>query len=204
MAQYNRGLTPNPDILCNMKIKFDAFLKHAIKQNNSHFLATGHYAQTLVNPMTGLQLGTAHDPTKDQTYFLAGLGQDVLSRVCFPVGNLSKRQVKDIAVHAGFTNTAERKESMGICFIGKRNFPSFISEYIDQQPGLFVGLDGATLGQHNGSFLYTIGQRSRVKSLNERHFVIGKDLERRAVVLARVCFANRFVFVPMKDNALCV
>jgi hypothetical protein len=91
-----------------MKIKFDAFLKHAIKQNSSHFLATGHYAQTLVNPMTGLQLGTAHDPTKDQTYFLAGLGQDVLSRVCFPVGNLSKRQVKDIAVHAGFTQSARR------------------------------------------------------------------------------------------------
>ncbi len=91
---------------------------------------------------------------------------------------------------------------MGICFIGKLNFPSFISEYIDQQPELFVGLDGATLGQHNGSFLYTIGQRSRVKSLNERHFVVGKDLERRAVVLARVCLANRFVFASMKDHAL--
>ncbi len=180
LSDYSQGYTPNPDILCNREIKFKIFLNKAIELG-ADFLATGHYCRTL--PYHGQAcLAKGLDSTKDQSYFLYTLQSEQLQKVLFPLGGLEKALVKKIAEEQGFI-TAAKKESMGICFIGKRDFKSFLSQYLKSDPGTFETLDGKVIGKNDGAIYYTIGQRKGlgIGGPGEAWFVVAKDMKRNVV-----------------------
>ncbi|MDN3508107.1 MAG: tRNA 2-thiouridine(34) synthase MnmA [Simkaniaceae bacterium] len=176
-----KGVTPNPDILCNQKIKFDHFYKKA-RDLGADFLATGHYARTNEEG----ELLRAADENKDQTYFLYTVKKEVLKHVLFPLGDLQKSEVREIARKANLP-VAEKKDSTGICFIGKRDFRTFMKEYLPMKPGKIVDLDGKTLGNHEGAFFYTIGQRKGlgIGGPGDPWFVIGKNIDKNHVIVAQ-------------------
>lgn len=155
IAEYRAGRTPSPDVICNREIKFSAFLDFAL-DIGADFIATGHYAR--LRPDPDLQLLKGVDSAKDQTYFLHTLERGQLEKCLFPLGELQKSEVRDIARKAGFS-VYNKKDSTGICFIGERRFDEFLSRYIDRQPGDIVSLDGQAIGRHRGLSFYTIGQR---------------------------------------------
>jgi len=158
LREYQAGRTPNPDILCNAEIKFKAFLDHAMRLG-AEKIATGHYARVRQNPANGLyELLKGLDPSKDQSYFLHRLNQAQLSKTLFPVGELHKTQVRQIALDMGLPN-AKKKDSTGICFIGERPFREFLNRYIAKEPGPIRDAKGRKLGEHQGLSFYTLGQR---------------------------------------------
>ncbi|XP_046548592.1 mitochondrial tRNA-specific 2-thiouridylase 1-like isoform X1 [Haliotis rubra] len=176
---YENGTTPNPDIMCNKVIKFDAFFKHAFERLGADAIATGHYARTscgydleTVDPAKGVKLLTAADNTKDQTFFLSQISQSALQRSLFPIGDLTKDFVKKIACNAGLEKIAKKKESMGICFIGTRNFQNFIEEYIEPKKGRFLHVEtGKVMGYHKGTHYWTVGQRAQIAGQDLPYFV---------------------------------
>ena len=186
LAEYSAGRTPNPDILCNTEIKFKAFLDFAMK-SGADFLATGHYAR-LSRDETGVHLLKGLDGGKDQTYFLAGLRNEQLSRAVFPIGGMQKKEVRNLARKQGLP-VAEKKDSTGICFIGERNFKKFLSSYLPATPGDMVDEHGRQIGRHDGLMYYTLGQRrglgigGRSDGSGESWFVIGKDLKRNLLIV---------------------
>jgi tRNA-specific 2-thiouridylase len=188
LEEYQAGRTPNPDILCNREIKFKAFLDHAMELGG-YLIATGHYAR--VRKHDGkFQLLKGLDNTKDQSYFLYTLGQAQLSRTLFPLGELPKTEVREIAEKAGFINH-DKKDSTGICFIGERRFREFLGRYIPAQPGEMRTPEGEKIGEHAGLMYYTLGQRQglgiggRKDSTGEPWFVAGKDMENRILYVVQ-------------------
>ena len=185
LTEYKNGRTPNPDVLCNCEIKFRAFLDFALASGADH-IATGHYAK--VDRSEGVRLLRAADQGKDQTYFLAGLTEEQLSRAEFPIGDLQKAEVREIARKLNLAN-AEKKDSTGICFIGERNFKQFLEQFLPAMPGEMVDERGNVVGKHDGLMYYTIGQRKglgiggRNTGTGESWFVIGKDLERNLLIV---------------------
>ncbi|MBX5437530.1 MAG: tRNA 2-thiouridine(34) synthase MnmA [Alicyclobacillaceae bacterium] len=177
LDEYRKGRTPNPDVLCNREIKFKELLACALDLG-ADFLATGHYAR-LDWRNGAVRLLRAADANKDQTYFLYMVGQEALRRAMFPVGELTKPQVRAIAREAGLV-TAGKKDSTGICFIGERNFREFLSRYLPAQPGEIRSFDGKLLGRHDGVMYYTIGQRHGLgiggTGSGEPWFVAAKDV----------------------------
>lgn len=177
VEEYKHGRTPNPDVLCNREIKFDAFAGFA-RSFGADYIATGHYAR--LETKNGLNyLMQAIDKNKDQTYFLNQLKNEQLNNVLFPLGNIVKKEVRAIAKSRGL-KTADKKDSTGICFIGERRFREFLSEYIPMQKGDIVTLDGKKVGEHRGVFYYTIGQRKGLGvgggGNGEPYFVVKKDI----------------------------
>lgn len=204
-AEYERGRTPNPDVLCNREIKFDAFLKAALALG-ADYVATGHYCKTdsVVSPVDGRtyhRLVAGDDQNKDQSYFLCQLSQEQLEKALFPIGDLEKPEVRRIAAEQELA-TAERKDSQGICFVGKVDLPVFLQQKLAARPGgeiveipsdwggygdpghdpyspyIYSPADGVKVGEHTGAHFYTIGQR---KGLNvggkpEPLFVIATDV----------------------------
>lgn len=187
LHEYRAGRTPNPDVLCNREIKFRAFLDHAL-QLGAERIATGHYARTAGDAPVQLLKGL--DPDKDQSYFLYLLDQHQLRHALFPLGELEKRKVRELAREAGFGNHA-KKDSTGICFIGERRFRDFLARYLPAQPGAIESTDGAYLGQHQGLMYYTLGQRQGlgiggVPGADEQPwYVAQKDLERNVLVVVQ-------------------
>lgn len=186
--EIKNGRTPNPDILCNSEIKFNAFLNHAISMGADK-IATGHYAQIKEND--GLfSLLKADDSTKDQSYFLYRLNQHQLSKSIFPLGNLLKKDVREIAKKEGLHNS-EKKDSTGICFIGERPFTEFLNKYIENSPGPIKDEHGKTLGEHIGLMFYTLGQRQGLgiggsKTNNgEPWFVAEKNIQENTLIVAQ-------------------
>lgn len=178
LDEYKKGRTPNPDIMCNKEIKFKAFLEYAIKIG-ADYLATGHYAQiSYKEGQYHLIRGTDHN--KDQTYFLCTLGQEQLAKTLFPIGHLTKAEVRDIAEKAGLA-TAKKKDSTGICFIGERDFKEFLSNYLPAQTGEIRTFSGEFKGKHDGLMYYTLGQRKGLgiggAGTGEPWFVAKKDLK---------------------------
>lgn len=166
VQDYEGGLTPNPDVLCNRHIKFKAFYEYARQRAGADAVATGHYARLsnaefpTVAPSESVRLLRGVDRVKDQTLFLSQVSQRALRRTIFPLGEYTKDVVRKIACSAGMERIAASKESMGICFIGKRQFRDFMAQYVDPRPGKFIDLDsGQVVGSHNGLHLYTVGQR---------------------------------------------
>lgn len=156
LTEHQKGRTPNPDVLCNQKIKFKAFLDHALRLGADK-IATGHYARIVKN--NGIyQLKTGLDNNKDQSYFLYLLNQAQLGKSLFPLGEISKTKVREIANKRGFV-TADKKDSTGICFIGERNFSEFLQTYLPKQQGDMVDEHGQFIKHHQGLAFYTIGQR---------------------------------------------
>jgi len=179
LREYSAGRTPNPDVLCNAEIKFKAFLDHALSLG-AQCIATGHYAR-IRSGQDGHQLLRALDGTKDQSYFLHRLTQDQLARTLFPLGELRKTQVRELAQRIGLSNAAKR-DSTGICFIGERPFRAFLARYLPTRPGPIRAPDGRVLGKHVGLSFYTLGQRKGVGvggiqgGSGEPWFVARKDL----------------------------
>ncbi len=157
LDEYRNGLTPNPDIVCNQEVKFKAFRDHVMELGAAH-LATGHYARC-TNSESGRVLGRGRDPGKDQSYFLCMLTQQQLQGTLFPVGNMLKREVRELAAKAGLITHA-KKDSTGICFVGERPFREFLSQFLPVTPGEIRDADGTLIGEHEGMHFYTIGQRS--------------------------------------------
>lgn len=184
LDEYKAGRTPNPDVMCNKEIKFKAFLEHAMALG-ADYLATGHYARVAYRDGE-YQLLRGLDANKDQTYFLNQLGQAQLSKVLFPIGELQKAQVREIAKEAGLA-TAGKKDSTGICFIGERNFKQFLSNYLPAQPGQMQTLDGEVKGTHDGLMYYTIGQRHGlgIGGSGEPWFVVGKNVKENILYVAQ-------------------
>ncbi len=180
LSEYRAGRTPNPDILCNREIKFKTFLEHA-EDLGAGKIATGHYVRNrIVDGQWQLLRGL--DNNKDQSYFLYTLGQEQLSATLFPVGELDKSAVRDLAREHKLDNHA-KKDSTGICFIGERDFKAFLNRYIPAQPGQIHSDEGKHIGQHDGLMYYTLGQRQGLgigglsDSDNAPWYVIHKDLE---------------------------
>lgn len=180
LEELKLGRTPNPDIMCNKYIKFDMFVKEAEKLG-ADYIATGHYAQIVDG-----KLLKAIDQNKDQTYFLSQLSKEQISNVLFPIGNLEKYEVRQIAKKYGLI-TAAKKDSTGICFIGERNFTKFLKNYLPSIPGKIKNIEtGEILGDHIGLMYYTIGQRKGLNlgGHNDRMFVVGKDLKENILYVA--------------------
>ncbi|MBQ9989304.1 MAG: tRNA 2-thiouridine(34) synthase MnmA [Clostridia bacterium] len=160
IREYKAGRTPNPDVLCNTEIKFNAFLDFVLK-TEADAMATGHYARTR-RTADGVQLLRSADENKDQTFFLCMLTKQQLDKAIFPIGGMTKPEVRQIAQSLSLPN-AMRKDSTGICFIGERDFVRFISQYVPSPPGEMVDIDsGKVMGQHTGLCHYTIGQRKGI------------------------------------------
>lgn len=181
LDEYKRGRTPNPDVMCNREIKFGEFLAKA-RELGADYLATGHYARVVRDEAGVATLLRGVDAGKDQTYFLNQLRQEQLAQAMFPIGHLPKREVRRIAEEAGLA-TAKKKDSTGICFIGERDFKSFLSGYLPAQPGPMIDVEsGALKGQHDGLMYYTLGQRQGLGiggtagGNGEPWFVVSKDL----------------------------
>jgi tRNA-specific 2-thiouridylase len=180
LDEYQAGRTPNPDILCNQEIKFRAFLDYALA-HGADVIATGHYAR--IERDTTTRLLRAADGNKDQTYFLHTLNQSQLEHSLFPIGDLEKTVVRELAAQAGFRNH-DKKDSTGICFIGERKFRDFLERYLPRQPGEIRSLDDEVIGHHRGLMFYTIGQREglgiggRKGSDGNPWYVAGKDTGR--------------------------
>lgn len=188
LSEYAAGRTPNPDILCNREIKFKAFLDYATELG-ADYIATGHYTQ-IAQQHNQFQLLRGLDNNKDQSYFLYTLGQTQLSRSLFPIGNMEKPAVRELAQKAGFTNS-RKKDSTGICFIGERKFKDFLQRYLPAQPGLMNTPEGETIGEHQGLMYYTLGQRQGLgiggikSAAEEPWYVVEKDLKNNILVVAQ-------------------
>ncbi|MFW5972332.1 MAG: tRNA 2-thiouridine(34) synthase MnmA [Bacillota bacterium] len=189
LEEYKKGRTPNPDVICNKEIKFKSFLNYAMKMD-ADYLATGHYAQ--VDYQDGYyRMLKGNDDNKDQTYFLCTLGQEQLEKTLFPIGNLSKDEVREIAIKNNL-KTAEKKDSTGICFIGERNFKEFLSNYLPAQPGEIRTMDNEVVGSHDGLMYYTIGQRKGLglgggigDGTGKPWYVAGKDLKNNVLYVVQ-------------------
>lgn len=184
LEEYKAGRTPNPDVMCNKEIKFKAFLEHALSLG-ADYLATGHYARVEVREDEYKMLRGV-DSNKDQTYFLNTLGQEQLSRTMFPIGDIPKKEVREIALNAGLA-TASKKDSTGICFIGERNFKEFLSQFLPAKKGEMQTLEGEVKGMHDGLMYYTLGQRHGlgIGGSGEPWFVVGKNLETNVLTVAQ-------------------
>ncbi len=188
LGEYQAGRTPNPDVLCNKEIKFKAFLDYALARDADK-IATGHYARVELRDGR-YRLLKAKDQNKDQTYFLYTLGQAQLSTTLFPLGDITKPEVRRIAAEHHFVN-AKKKDSTGICFIGERKFKEFLGQYLPAQPGEMRTPEGELIGTHDGLMYYTLGQRQglgiggRKGSSGEPWFVVGKDLEHNVLLVAQ-------------------
>uniref|UniRef100_A0A8C2H578 Mitochondrial tRNA-specific 2-thiouridylase 1 n=1 Tax=Cyprinus carpio TaxID=7962 RepID=A0A8C2H578_CYPCA len=192
LREYEKGRTPNPDIMCNKHIKFKHFYQYAVNTLGKLsgidelvvFSRKRHTKQDLTHTSFYVfkqritaRLYQGADRLKDQTFFLSQISQDALRHTIFPLAGLTKDFVKKIAAEAGFQHVLKKKESMGICFIGERDFENFILEYIEPKPGNFVSIeDGKIMGQHKGWFTLTLGQRARIGGQVDPWFVVDKDI----------------------------
>jgi tRNA-specific 2-thiouridylase len=188
IAEYRAGRTPNPDVLCNREIKFKTFLDEA-RALGAGKIATGHYAR--IDERDGrFRLLRAVDAGKDQTYFLHALGQRQLAATLFPVGEIEKSRVRELA-RAAALPTHAKKDSTGICFIGERDFRSFLAQYIPASPGEMRTPEGIRVGEHQGSMYYTLGQRNglgiggRQGLGGEPWYVVGKDAASNVLYVAQ-------------------
>jgi tRNA-specific 2-thiouridylase len=189
LRDYSAGRTPNPDVLCNSEIKFRAFLDHALALGADR-IATGHYARVRRDARGRAELLGARDAAKDQTYFLHRLAQAQLAPVLFPLGEMTKRDVRAIAKREGLPTHAKR-DSTGICFIGERPFRDFLARYLPRTPGPIVTPEGTRVGEHQGLAYYTLGQRQGLGIGGKRDgdalpwYVAGKDMARNALIVVQ-------------------
>lgn len=188
LKEYRAGRTPNPDVLCNREIKFKAFLEYA-NELGADYIATGHYARKQHNgEQTFLLKGI--DNNKDQSYFLCEVNETCLDKSLFPLGELPKSKVREIAANLNL-QTHDKKDSTGICFIGERRFKDFLEQYLPAQPGNIESIEGETIGTHAGLMFYTYGQRQGLgiggiqNKPEAAWYVVDKDLSRNALIVAQ-------------------
>ena len=180
LEEYQKGNTPNPDIMCNQEIKFKLFAETAFEQGADR-IATGHYAQS-----EGRKLLKAVDENKDQTYFLYRITEDAIEKTIFPVGGMIKTDVKALAEKLGLS-VAHKKESMGVCFVGEANMRDFLSEFVETKPGDIRELEtDKALGTHDGAIFYTLGQRHGLNLKDGLpYYVVKKDMDTNTIFVSR-------------------
>lgn len=215
IREYAAGRVPNPDIFCNKYVKFGVFLEKALAMG-ADYIATGHYARVMNSGTQGPALGSgiskagplkfelheSSDKNKDQSYFLYTLNQHQLFHTLFPVGHLTKPEVRELAVRFNLT-TAEKKDSQGLCFIGKVNMKDFLKHFIETVPGDVLNTDGEVIGHHDGALLYAIGERhgfiiTKKSPSDPRFFVMEKNMERNTLTVAG---SNEFRITNNEYNA---
>jgi len=176
---YKAGFTPNPDIMCNQEVKFKIFLETAL-EDGADYIATGHYAR-IQHSDDGAQLLTGLDGNKDQSYFLYRVTEDALRRSLMPIGEYEKPAVRELARKFGL-NTAEKKDSQGICFVGKVGIKEFLQQFVETEPGMIIDQSGKEIGEHDGALFYTIGQRHGLSvGGGLPYYVVGKDMAKNEV-----------------------
>lgn len=180
IAEYKKGNTPNPDIMCNQEIKFKLFAETAFEQG-AEMIATGHYART-----DGKNLLRAVDDNKDQTYFLYRISADVIPKIIFPVGEMKKPDVKALAEEVGLS-VAHKSESMGVCFVGEANMKDFLGEFVETKPGEIREIESEkVLGYHDGAIFYTLGQRHGLGlKTGLPYYVVKKDMDQNIVYVSQ-------------------
>ena len=189
LAEYKSGRTPNPDIMCNKEIKFKAFLEFAAEDLGADYIATGHYVDRRFQDGKW-QLLRGKDDNKDQSYFLYTLSHKHIGKTLFPLGNIEKPKVREIAEEQGLV-TFDKKDSTGICFIGERKFKDFLAQYLPAQPGIIETAEGETIGEHQGLMYHTLGQRKGLliggqKAYgDEPWYVVDKDIKRNVLVVGQ-------------------
>jgi len=197
VREYRAGRTPNPDVMCNREVKFGGFLKWALEKG-ADYIATGHYVHRSVAKDGTVTMLRGNDPQKDQSYFLWTLEQEQLQHILFPVGNISKSRVRDLAKKYELP-TASKKDSQGICFIGEIDMKEFLGHYIDEQPGNVLDIKGTIIGHHKGSLLYTISERHGF-AIDKKHkgtqdspyYVVSKNIKDNTITVSQN---------PKKDSA---
>lgn len=183
ISEYKSGRTPNPDIMCNKNVKFGVFLKKA-RAMGADFIATGHYVKISNLKSQISNLYKAKDENKDQSYFLWTLTQDQLKYCMFPLGNLLKPEVKEMA-RKNNLHTADKRESMGVCFIGEFDMSEFLKGYVKNKKGNVVNQDGEVIGEHDGAIFYTIGQRHGFGGGGGvPYYVVEKDVRKNILVVS--------------------
>ncbi|MEI6860137.1 MAG: tRNA 2-thiouridine(34) synthase MnmA [Shewanella sp.] len=189
LAEYKAGRTPNPDIICNKEIKFKAFLEFADEILDADYIAMGHYVRR--SDETGQsQMLRGIDDNKDQSYFLYTLSHEQIARSLFPIGNLEKHEVREIAKEMGLI-THDKKDSTGICFIGERKFTDFLRTFIPAQPGNIETTEGDVIGKHQGLMYHTLGQRKGLgiggmkNSNDDPWYVVDKEMDRNVLVVGQ-------------------
>ncbi|WFD45217.1 tRNA-5-taurinomethyluridine 2-sulfurtransferase [Malassezia psittaci] len=188
LGQWSEGTTPNPDVTCNRAIKFGSLLDHLLP--SSQWLATGHYARIAHRDIAGKRhafIQRAQDTTKDQSYYLSSVPSHRLAHTIFPLGTLHKSHVRTLA-HQYQLPTADKRESMGLCFVGERGsgpraFARFLDQYVESRPGDLVNPEGLVIGQHSGIHSLTIGQGARIGGCTERYFVARKYPETNTMLV---------------------
>jgi tRNA-specific 2-thiouridylase len=207
LAEYKAGRTPNPDIMCNKEIKFKAFLEFADEILDADFIAMGHYVRRRDNSDGTVQMLRGVDGNKDQSYFLYTLSHEQVARSLFPVGELEKHEVREIAKKMGLI-THDKKDSTGICFIGERKFTDFLATYLPAQPGNIETPEGEVIGKHQGLMYHTLGQRKGLgigglKDSNEDPwYVVEKDLLRNVLIVGQGGNHPRLMSSGMTVNQL--
>ncbi len=182
IAELKEGRTPSPDIFCNQRIKFGAFYDHITEKYDK--VATGHYAQIVQNQDGSFSMLRSPDPVKDQTYFLAHLSQEQISKILFPIGGLEKSEVRNLAQKYNLPNK-DRKDSQGICFLGKIKYNEFIGHYLGIKEGSIIHREsGKVLGIHNGFWYHTIGQRSGLGLSGGPWYVVSKDTKNNMIYVS--------------------
>ena len=213
LNEYKAGRTPNPDVLCNREIKFKAFLDFAMKAG-AEKMATGHFVQTDAEG----HLLRGIDSNKDQSYFLYMVHREQLQKAMFPVGHMTKQEVRKMAEEAGLP-VSKKKDSTGVCFIGERNFKQFLKGFLPAQPGDMVTPEGEVVGRHDGLMYYTLGQRRGLgiggRGDGRSFFVVDKDLKKNQLIVvqgedhpllySKGCTADQATFVgePLPENTPC-
>jgi tRNA-specific 2-thiouridylase len=202
ISEYKIGRTPNPDVMCNRFVKFGGFFDWAIN-DGADYVATGHYAQVREFPISNFQFPNSEnqnlkpetycmlsglDQNKDQSYFLWTLTQRELSKTLFPVGGFEKSKVRELARKFELP-TAEKKDSQGLCFIGKVDIEDFLSHYVDKKKGKVIDVDGNVIGEHDGALFFTLGKRhgftiTKKTSDDAPYYVIAKDLEKNTITVS--------------------
>lgn len=203
ISEYQKGRTPNPDVMCNKEVKFGIFLQKA-QELGADFVATGHYARRRDVGMR-VELLKGLDAKKDQTYFLWTLDQKKLKHILFPVGEYQKDVVRDMAQSAGLF-TAKKKDSQGVCFLGEIDMKDFLSHYIDTKPGDVLNVKGEVIGQHNGALFFTFGERHGFEILKKGTsdkplYVIGKNLDSNTITVSED-LSDRAMFENTQDIML--
>ncbi|GGI90834.1 tRNA-specific 2-thiouridylase MnmA [Shewanella hanedai] len=189
LAEYKAGRTPNPDIICNKEIKFKAFLEFADEILDADYIAMGHYVRRS-DESGQSQMLRGVDGNKDQSYFLYTLSHEQMSRSLFPVGELDKSEVREIAKEMGLI-THDKKDSTGICFIGERKFTDFLSTFLPAQPGNIETSEGEVIGTHQGLMYHTLGQRKGLgiggmkNSNDDPWYVVDKEMDRNVLVVGQ-------------------
>lgn len=186
ISEYKAGRTPNPDIICNQEVKFKVFLNHAL-ESGADKIATGHYARITKDTKNRYWLRAAKDNLKDQSYFLARISQEALSKTIFPLGELDKNEVRQLATKLKLP-VANKKDSVGICFVGEVGIKDFLKNFLNLSPGEVVDIkDNKVIGQHEGSELYTIGQRHGLDLRSTKdlpYYVVNKDVKKNIVYVS--------------------